>query len=76
MYAQQSKARYLFLKAAIYASETDSSKNVLLHLISTQDIESIAELFQKAVQVRRNFVGDAVHLRGIIEFSNYCLRPR
>jgi len=41
-------------------------KNALIYIISTQDIKSIAELFQKAVQTRRNFVEDAVHLRGII----------
>ena len=29
-------------------------------------------LFQKADQIRKKFVGDAVYLRGLIEFSNYC----
>ncbi|MGE5585996.1 MAG: [FeFe] hydrogenase H-cluster radical SAM maturase HydE [Bacillota bacterium] len=31
-------------------------------------------LFTLADEVRRGFMGDAVHLRGIIEFSNYCVR--
>ncbi|MDI7245931.1 MAG: [FeFe] hydrogenase H-cluster radical SAM maturase HydE [Bacillota bacterium] len=31
-------------------------------------------LFALADEVRRGFMGDAVHLRGIIEFSNYCVR--
>lgn len=31
-------------------------------------------LFKLADEARRRFVGDAVHVRGIIEFSNYCVR--
>ena len=30
------------------------------------------ELFSAADNVRKNFVGDEVHLRALIEFSNYC----
>lgn len=30
------------------------------------------ELFAAADRVRKEFVGDAVHLRALIEFSNYC----
>lgn len=33
-----------------------------------------APLFALADRVRRDAVGDAVHLRGLIEFSNYCRR--
>ncbi|HCC47071.1 MAG TPA: [FeFe] hydrogenase H-cluster radical SAM maturase HydE [Elusimicrobia bacterium] len=33
-----------------------------------------AELFALADKVRRENVGDAVHLRGLIEFSNHCRR--
>ncbi|HON59477.1 MAG TPA: [FeFe] hydrogenase H-cluster radical SAM maturase HydE [Smithella sp.] len=32
------------------------------------------ELFAAADRVRKNEVGDAVFLRGIVEFSNYCTR--
>jgi biotin synthase len=31
-------------------------------------------LFAQADQVRRDHVGDAVHLRGLIEISSYCVR--
>ncbi len=31
-------------------------------------------LFAQADQTRKRFVGDSVHIRGIIEFSNYCMR--
>lgn len=34
--------------------------------------DQIQELFASADRVRRREVGDAVHLRAIIEFSNYC----
>lgn len=34
--------------------------------------EACAALYAAADDIRRRTVGDAVHLRGIIEFSNYC----
>lgn len=47
------------------------SKEDLTVLISAEGEEAKA-LFQLADQVRRRNLGDEVHLRGIIEFSNYC----
>jgi len=47
------------------------SKEELVVLIDASEEESTA-LFELADQVRRQFLGDEVHLRGIIEFSNYC----
>ena len=35
---------------------------------------ALERLFAQADQVRRAHVGDAVHLRGLIEISNYCVR--
>lgn len=32
------------------------------------------QLFAKADEIRRKYVGDEVHLRGLIEFSNICKR--
>ena len=32
------------------------------------------EIFKKADETRKNFVGNSVHLRGLIEFSNICKR--
>jgi len=34
----------------------------------------LERLFAQADQVRRDHVGDAVHLRGLIEISSYCAR--
>ncbi len=47
-------------------------KDDIIYLLSLSDKEDIAELFHKADSVRKEFCGDEVHLRGIIEFSNYC----
>jgi biotin synthase len=38
------------------------------------DAEQMPALFTAADTVRSNNVGDAVHLRAIVEFSNYCRR--
>lgn len=46
------------------------TKNDILHLLS--DEQNQENLFQKADIVRKNNVGDDVHLRGLIEFSNFC----
>lgn len=43
----------------------------LVQLLSLPD-EQLPLLLQAADIVRKNTVGDAVHLRGIIEFSSYC----
>ena len=40
---------------------------LLLH-----DNESVQQLFAVADRVRSQYVGDQVHLRGLIEFSNVC----
>ena len=39
-----------------------------------QDEESTKELLAAADRVREKYVGRDVHLRGLIEFSNYCRR--
>lgn len=42
--------------------------------LEEKDPAKVELLFREADRVRRRFMGDAVHLRGIIEFSNYCRR--
>lgn len=37
-------------------------------------LQEQAQLFTVADEVRSRFMGDAIHLRGIIEFSSYCVR--
>lgn len=45
----------------------------LVTLLGARPDESEA-LFKLADQIRFDYMGDAVHFRGIIEFSNYCAR--
>ncbi|MBN2690144.1 MAG: [FeFe] hydrogenase H-cluster radical SAM maturase HydE [Gammaproteobacteria bacterium] len=39
-----------------------------------QNAQKLAELYKNADLIRKENVGDAVHLRGLIEISNYCTR--
>jgi biotin synthase len=45
-----------------------------LDWLRENDAEALGRLYQAADQVRREHVGDAVHLRGLIEISNHCRR--
>ncbi len=46
---------------------------ILAWLQETQS-DALAELWRQADEVRRQHVGDDVHLRGLVEFSNICHR--
>jgi len=46
----------------------------ILSWLREQDAGRLAELYAEADRVRRETVGDAVHLRGLIEISNCCVR--
>lgn len=53
------------------AEETHSlDKEEIIQLLSSDN----EELFIAADRVRQKYVGDDVHLRALIEFSNYCKR--
>jgi len=47
------------------------NKKEILELLVSEDSEN---LFKKADEVRKLYCGDEVYIRGIIEFSNYCVR--
>ena len=56
-------------------------KAELNHILDKSEIvelfnsnEHNEELFKAADRVRKKYVGDEVHLRGLIEFSNICKR--
>ena len=53
-------------------SKDSPSKEDIVFLLSLSNEEEIRELFSKARQVRKEFCGDEIHLRGIIEISNNC----
>lgn len=56
----------LILKGA----QMSLSKNEIVELLSDDKNQDL--LFQKADIIRKKYVGDDVHLRGLIEFSNIC----
>jgi len=47
-------------------------KDEIVTLLSIEGDEQKERLFAAADEVRCRYVGDEVHLRGLIEFSNYC----
>jgi biotin synthase len=46
----------------------------ILEWLKTTDEEKLQSLWQQADQIRHNTVGNAVHLRGLLEISNHCAR--
>ena len=50
------------------------NRDELLRWLRETDPGRLAELWRLADQTRQRFVGGEVHLRGLIEFSNYCVR--
>ncbi len=50
------------------------SKDDIITLLHVTDSCELEKLYRKADEIRREYMGDKVHLRGIIEFSNYCAR--
>lgn len=48
------------------------SKEELIAILKDSSIDNV--LFEAADRVRKKYVGDEVHLRGIVEFSNICRR--
>lgn len=58
------------LKSILY--KLNLTKDEIVYLLSLSDKEEIAQLYLRADEVRKKYCGDDIHLRGIIEFSNYC----
>lgn len=52
--------------------EHDLTKDEIVTLLKDDSINE--EVFKAADRVRNKYVGDEVHLRGLIEFSNICKR--
>jgi len=46
----------------------------ILYWLRLQDAQELQLLWNRADAVRREHVGDAVHLRGLVEISNFCSR--
>lgn len=52
--------------------QQELNKEDLIYLLSLEDYDSLSKLYEKADRIRQKYVGDEVHLRGLIEFSNIC----
>lgn len=50
------------------------TREEILYWLKNNDEQSLHELWEKADAVRKAQVGDEVHLRGLLEFSNHCSR--
>lgn len=55
-------------------SKDELTKSDVLQLLNITGTCELQKLYDKADQVRKEYMGDIVHMRGIIEFSNYCAR--
>lgn len=53
---------------------TELDKTGLLDWLRETRPERLAELWRRADDTRRQHVGGAVHLRGLVEISNFCVR--
>ena len=53
-------------------NKEELNKSEIVFLLSLKEIEDIDKLYLRADEVRKIYCGNEVHLRGIIEFSNYC----
>jgi biotin synthase len=53
---------------------TTPDKTEILNWLRETNAERLAELWRRADETRRQHVGDAVHLRGLVEISNFCAR--
>lgn len=53
---------------------THPIKEDILHFLRTGNPEELKSLYYRADEIRKKYVGDGIHLRAIIEFSNYCRR--
>ncbi|MCX7829816.1 MAG: [FeFe] hydrogenase H-cluster radical SAM maturase HydE [Acidobacteria bacterium] len=50
------------------------NKNQIICILKKLEPSDIDEVFKKADKVRKEFLGDEVHLRAIIEISNHCAK--
>lgn len=45
-----------------------------VEFLLSADGEGLSALYRKADDTRREYMGDDIYLRGIVEFSNYCVK--
>lgn len=50
------------------------TKDDLIYLMKVEDPEEINHIYNKAYEVKKKEIGQKVFYRGLIEFSNYCVK--
>jgi biotin synthase len=55
-------------------NKEELQKDDIVRLLNLTETEDLQKLYTKADSIRKENMGDLVHLRGIIEISNYCKR--
>lgn len=50
------------------------TKEDLIYLLSINDEDELNKLFEKAYSIKEKYIGRISHYRGLIEFSNYCIK--
>lgn len=50
------------------------TKDDLLFLMKVEKEEEIQEIYKKAYEIKKEFIGQKVYYRGLIEFSNFCVK--
>lgn len=55
-------------------AEPSLSRETLLHWLREKDPSALETLWRHADETRKAHVGDEVHLRGLLEISNHCVR--
>lgn len=58
----------------VILSKESLDKTDIINLLNLSDPRELDKLYNKADEVRKKHKGDEVHMRGIIELSNYCAR--
>ncbi|MCX6149989.1 MAG: [FeFe] hydrogenase H-cluster radical SAM maturase HydE [Ignavibacteriales bacterium] len=53
-------------------NKNELTREEIIYLLELSDFRDTRRLFEKADEVRKQYCGDEVHLRGIIEISNFC----
>ncbi|WP_250278959.1 [FeFe] hydrogenase H-cluster radical SAM maturase HydE [[Clostridium] colinum] len=50
------------------------TRDDLIKLLSIEDEKDMNKLFNKAYSIKEKYIGKISHYRGLIEFSNYCIK--
>lgn len=58
--------------SSIDIKKEEYTKQDIVSLLKTEDKKTLSELYKYANEVKQAYMGNIIHVRGILEFSNYC----